>query len=264
MTFLQELKDSGKGYSVINTARSALSSVILLDSNVTFGSLNLVKQFMRGVYNLVPPQPRYVEVWDPTEVLQILKSWSPAKKIGIPKLSMKIAVLILLVTGQRGQILTALNVEKMDIDATRVKFEIQNKDVKQGRLGYVVEPIILRAYPPDRRLCIYTYLKVYLKRTLHRRGAEKSLFLTVTKPYKRASRDALSRWVKIVLSKAGVDMTKFGPGSTRAASVSKARSRGVTVDEILKKGGWTRESTFQKFYHKKLVKEVQFDKAVLS
>ena len=55
---------------------------------------------------------------------------------------MKIAVLILLVTGQRGQILTALNVEKMDIDATRIKFKIQNKDVKQGCLGYVVEPII--------------------------------------------------------------------------------------------------------------------------
>ena len=48
----------GCGYSVINTARSALSTIINVD-NLSIGKHSLVKKFVRGVYNIKPSLPRY-------------------------------------------------------------------------------------------------------------------------------------------------------------------------------------------------------------
>ena len=48
----------GCGYSVINTARSALSTIIN-DDNLPIGKHRLVKRFVRRVYNIKPSSPRY-------------------------------------------------------------------------------------------------------------------------------------------------------------------------------------------------------------
>ena len=73
----------------------------------------------------------------------------------------------------------------------------------------------------------------------------------------------MSRWVKDVLTKAGVDTAKFGPGSTRAATTSKAQHAGVPLQEILKAGGWSRTSTFQTFYQKPLLPRDRFVDRIL-
>ena len=57
--FLATLLVSGLGYSAINTARSALSSVLILSVNTTFGSHPLVKRFLKGVFELKLSLPRY-------------------------------------------------------------------------------------------------------------------------------------------------------------------------------------------------------------
>ena len=44
-----------------------------------------------------------------------------------------------------------------------------------------------------------------------------------------------------MLKQSGIDIRKYGPGSTRAASVNKSASPGVNIDIILKSGGWQRE-----------------------
>ena len=67
--FLATLFSSGLGYSAINTARSALSSVLLLPNNTTFGSHPLVTRFLKGVFELKPSLPRYSVIWDVGVVL---------------------------------------------------------------------------------------------------------------------------------------------------------------------------------------------------
>ena len=52
------------------------------------------------------------------------------------------------------------------------------------------------------------------------------------------------------MNAAGIDTNKFKPGSTRAASSSKAAEAGVPMDTILQAGGWSRQTTFTKFYKK--------------
>ena len=157
-------------------------------------------------------------------------------------------------TGQRGQILQALNIENMSVGKNEFTFKIENKDLKQGPCGYMPELLVLRTFPGDKRICVYHNLTVYLKRTLDIRGTIRSILLTSVKPYKAPSRDTFSRWVKEVLSLSGVDTNKFCVGSTRAAATSKAILPGGKLDEVMKAAGWARKSTFQKWYHKPLCK----------
>ena len=111
-------------------------------------------------------------------------------------------------------------------------------------------------------LCEYVK-EAYLHRTLELRGAQTQLFLTLKKPYGKVSKSTFTRWIKSVLEEAGVDTKLYKPGSVRVATVNKASLVGVPVDEILRTGGWTRESTFRKFDNKPVMKEKVFDRRVL-
>ena len=99
-------------------------------------------------------------------------------------------------------------------------------------------------------------IKEYLKRTrLYRNNCSK-LFLSFAKPHKEVTKETISRWIRIILSKAGVDTKIDGPHSVRSAA--KANVNSVPLDVILKKAGWSREKTFAIFYNKEIVNEDNF------
>ena len=50
------LHSQGLSYSSINTARSALSSILKLDNCDNFGTHPLVTRFMKGIYELIKLQ----------------------------------------------------------------------------------------------------------------------------------------------------------------------------------------------------------------
>ena len=54
-------------------------------------------------------------------------------------------------------------------------------------------------------------LKCYIDLTKDIRGDLTGLFITTTKPYRKVSKDTLSRWVKGMLKGAGIDMKIFSP-----------------------------------------------------
>ena len=55
LDFLTELFDDGLGYSAINTARSAISAV----TQTAVGSCPQVIRFLKGVFELRTPLPKY-------------------------------------------------------------------------------------------------------------------------------------------------------------------------------------------------------------
>ena len=96
------------------------------------------------------------------------------------------------------------------------------QNVKQSRPG-IKQPVIkLEAYSIDDRLCVVTLLKEYLSRTASLKGKHSQLFISYVKPFSPVSRNTISRRVKTVMQRAGIDTTKFKPHSTRAASTSAA------------------------------------------
>ena len=58
--------------------------------------------------------------------------------------------------------------------------------------------------------------------------------------------------MKIALLLAGEDTKVFQAHSLRRASSSKALLKGLSVRDIVSHGRWSGESTWQKFYHKKV------------
>ena len=263
LAFLHFLFSEGnRKYTTLNTARSALSLLISIPEG-KFGEHRDVIRFMKGINQIKPTLPRYIDTWDPDLVLNLFKTWSPAVNLSLELLTYKTVVLLLLVSGRRPQIIRNLNVERMKISGNSFTFIFQQTDLKEGRVNFKPEPLKVKKYPADKRLCIYKYLTEYLKKTLEIRGAEKSFFLTTQKPHTQPSADSVSRWIKTVLNHAGVDTSHFKPGSTRAASNSKALRQGTPINEIMRNAGWSRESTFTKYYKKPLTKPDEFSNNVL-
>lgn len=89
----------------------------------------------------------------------------------------------------------------------------------------------------------------YIKNTEAFRWEITRLFTTTTKPYRKASKDTLSWWVKNILQKAAVNIINF-PYSTRSASKSMARSIHFLLDTVLIAEGWRRMMTFWKHFIK--------------
>ena len=228
-----------------------MGSVIALSNKNKILEDPLIKLYIKGLFNIEPPQPRYMCVWDPNDVIDNLKlpPWSPSENLNSLELSKKVIFLILITSGQRGQVITALDLEQMVCSVGKVTFKIFNKDLKQGRPGYKPNLLELRSFS-EKEVCVVHLLHLYLKKTETIRGDISKVFITSKKTYKAASRDTISHWVKSLLQQTGVNTTEFAAGSTRAAASSKASRAGVPLEDILKSGGWSRQSTFTRWYKK--------------
>ena len=219
---------------------------------------------MKGIFQEKPPRPKYTEIWDVSIVLSYLQSLSPVDKLSLKELTLKIFVLILIVSGQRarGQTVYLLSIDHMVSVNNCYTFQIVDH-LKQSRPG-VQNPLVdLRPFK-DETLCVVTTLKEYLTRTQSLWGSESQSFISYNRPFKRVSRDTISRWVKLILTDSGNDTSRFKPHSTRAASTSAASNASVSLDDILHTAGWSSESTFAKFHNKPIVNENTFADKVLS
>lgn len=241
LDFLSNMFKNGLGYSAINTARAAISAI-----NGT-GSHPLVCRLLKGVFNLRPSRPRYSHIWDVSVVLNLLRKLSPARELTLLLLGAKLLTLCALVTGHRCQTFQAMDIHHMDLSATKAVFHLQQL-LKHNSPRNPSTVITLNSFQEDKRICVVTYLKIYLKRTRSLRSSTK-LFVSSYGPHKGVSRDTLSRWIKMILLKAGVDTKVFKAHSTRAASTSMA-AESLDINHVMRTAGWASESTFAKFYKK--------------
>lgn len=70
------------------------------------------------------------------------------------------------------------------------------------------------------------------------------------KPHGQAPKSTICRWLKEVLSGAGIDVGIFSAHSFRSASTSAAYNMDVPLDTILQTAGWSNAKTFRKLYHR--------------
>lgn len=247
----------------MNTARCALSAIGLVKDGFAIGAHPIVIRFMKGIFNLKPNRARYSEIWDVNKVLIYLKSLSPIAKLSLKMLTLKLAMLIALTLASRTQSIHLLSISNMQkgYDSYILQYSDLLKQTKPGKSNPVA---LLKAYPVDRRLCVMFTLKEYLKRTESIRDSATSLFLSYVKPHNSVSRDTISRWLRVVMSNAGIDCTKFKTHSIRSASASKAKLQFVPIEQILKVAGWSNTKTFGLYYDKPVkVDQNSFSDAVL-
>lgn len=249
-----------KSYSAINSYRSTLSTTIPPIGGFPIGKHPIVVQFMKGVYNLKPVVPKYACVWDVSVVLKFLNSLPCNDELSLKDLTHKLAILIALVSADRGQSISFLDLNYLKIFPTKAVFVI-NQLTKTSRPGKPAKRIILPAYTKCVKLCVKSVLQCYINRTKELRS-NSMLFVSIFKPHKQVTSCTIARWIKSVLIRSGI--TGYGAHSTRSASTSAALEAGLSVKDIMNVADWSNASTFNKFYKKVTgSSDVSFGKTIL-
>ena len=149
-------------------------------------------------------------------------------------LSLKLTVLLALTGASRASELNMLDTEFLSRYSSRYTFELEGI-TKTQKPGDPPTKIELFKFQENLSLCVCNTIDEFLSR-------------------------------KEVIGLAGIDTKVFKGHSTRSAATSKPSSLGISVKDILERANWTNESTFQKFYNKKIDsgKGEIFQKTILS
>ena len=179
-------------------------------------------------------------------------------------LTFKTVALVGLVSAQRSQTLAALTLKEMSVSEDGTRFCV-SRLLKTSRPGKSSTPIMVPKNTSNSRLCPHTTLQTYISRTESVRNSigTDSIFISLCSPFKAVGSSSLSRWLKTVLSLAGIDSTVYTGHSFRSASTSKASRLGVPLDTILSTADWKNSGTFFKFYKKDVAPCNLFANAVL-
>ena len=247
--FLRLLSDKGLGYVGLNTARSAPATILPAYDGHSFGTHPYVCWLAKGGYEHNPPKPRYSQFWDVNLVFALFKALGKNADLTLKRPSLKLAVLLLLVSSQRGQTVVNLTLEDMEMEDT-VTFRMRTL-LKHNRVEDPLDTLIFKPFDSCRRLCVVPAIKAYVVRTREKRG-HAQLLLSFVQPHHPISRDTLSRWTLKVLELAGIDVSKYKCHSTRGASTSAAKRLGIPVLLILRHASWKSATSFAKYYDKSL------------
>ena len=249
--FLRTLAGRGLGFAALNAARSALSLIHPNYEGKSVGKHPAVCWVIKGAYERNPPRPKYDAFWEVNKVFTLFKSWPDNKHLSLKLLSWKLAVVLLLVTSQRGQTILSLSTKHVDL-GNPVVFKL-HKLLKHNRLGDPLDTIVLKPFPEEPKLCVVRTLRTYINKTLLWPAGQ--LLIGHIKPHRAISRDTLSRWTLTILQKSGIDTKKFKGHSTRGASTSAARLLGSPLNAIMKHAGWRNTTSFAKYYNKRIEKQ---------
>ena len=205
---------------------------------------------MKGIFNKRPPKPKFTFVWDIEKALNYLSELPDNLNLSVKLLTQKLALLLALTAASRGSEICYLNTKYMvELDDKYIfTFDKLTKSWRQGQPPLCVE---FSAYSKNPKLCVVQTIRFYLKITHKWRKNDKTqLLLGTIEPHQEVKKSTVAGWIKEILGLAGVDTNLFSAHSTRSASTSKACMKGLSIEDILKRGRWSRSSTWQKHYHK--------------
>lgn len=215
---------------------------------------------MKGIYNKRPNLPRYSSTWDVNKVFELFRSWHPPRKISLRQLSMKTAVLLLILSGRRGGSIVKIQIEDLFFEEDMLTIKISELS-KTSSANHHEPDIQLKSFS-EPALCPVNYIKEYKRRTQPARSCSQ-LLISFKKPFKGISRDTLSRWTKQIMQEAKVDTNLFKPHSVRVATTSKALEKDFSLATVMRSIGWKKAETVAKYYAKPIDHGRSLDEVVL-
>ena len=251
--------EQGNSYSYISSARSALASIVSVKGFNKLSDHPLIFRFIKGVYHLRPPMPQYTYTWDINLIFEYLKTLDDNNKLDLKTLNQKLAILLLLLSGQRCSTLLSFDIEFVDLHNETCIFYPKTL-LKHSRPHQTKDVFIYNKFEQEPKLCPIAAITEYIKRRTELKTTITSLFITSVPPYKTPHKDTLSRWVKELMLKSGVNTIVFKPHSCRSASTSKGKCQGLAIADILKQASWSNVNTFLKHYCRNIIPEQKVNK----
>lgn len=242
LNFLSHLFSLGRSYRSLNVVRSAISAAHVPSLGIPIGRDPLVCRLLRGIRLQRPPGPRYSRLWDVALVLQFLRDWPTNTSLSLRQLSAKLTLLLCLVSFRRVSDVRAFDVDAFSVSPEGVTFRVSRRTKSNST------SVFYPFFASEPQLCVVSTLTRYVEVTSAlRTSASGQLLVSYVRPHVPVSTTTLARWIRWLLSLAGVDPC-FGAHSVRGAAASSAFSAGASLTDILHSADWSRESTFRTFY----------------
>ena len=233
-----------------NQFKCAISTYVSIPPYKSASDHPLINQYMKGVFNLRPPKARYTATWDVKLVFNHFSELPGNSNLTDKQLSQKLLLLLLLLGGQRMNTIFSFTTDRMKLSELTCVFS-PDVVLKHSRRGRKLDSFTYYKFP-DNKLCVIECLQEYLARRGTRvPDTTTKLLITYGRPYKAASQDTLSRWVKDLFKE--LNILGFSPHSCRSASTSKAKTLGLNIDDIIEKGCWANSKNFFKYYDKNIL-----------
>lgn len=255
----QKYKEGAK-YGTINLLRSAIARINLAHNSES----KLLNQFFKSVFLLRPTSSKYNSSWDVDTVFRVIKSWGPNSHMGLERLTLKVTMLLALGAAYRAQSLSMIRLSAMRITSEGAEIQIHGI-TKTSRPGSKNPTAFFPFFKDQPQLCVASTLLAYREATHKIRGSEDLLLISFRSPFRPVTSQTISRWLKTVMALADIEKT-YTAHSTRHASSSSAKRKGLSVSAIKESVGWSSSSqVFSKFYDKPLSRmEDNFAQAVFS
>ena len=221
------------GYSSVNTAKLASSSILKPENGTSFGEDPSVCTLLKGVFNLRPSLPQYSTTWDVSIRFRYIKSVASLDECDLKTLLYRLAILLCLTIGRRDQTTSYMNLDLIKFETDKATIFVPEL-VKKTSPGHHLKLLVLMRYS-DTDIFALSHLEKYREVTKIIRKSNK-LQLIFVKPHKPISTSTLSIWCVSTLQQAGVYITVFGSHSTRSASTSHCQRKGLSIKQINKAG----------------------------
>lgn len=127
------------------------------------GPHDLIKDIMESAQKQKPPTPRYNSTWDVDKVLEYLKDQGPNASLELRDLTLKVTMLMSLVSAARGQELKVLYLENIYKEPDKVTFHIPER-TKTG-----LKELIFHRYDVSGYLDVVACLEAYITATQGKR-----------------------------------------------------------------------------------------------
>ncbi|XP_047991863.1 uncharacterized protein LOC125230671 [Leguminivora glycinivorella] len=239
---------NGVQYGTLNSYKSAISLILVNDISKD----PRITRFLKGVFRLRPPLPKYNSTWNPTCVLDFLSNFYPNETLSLEDLSKKCITLLALTTAHRVQTFSKIKIQNIENLNDKILIKIPEV-IKTSRVGSKQPILVLPYFTQKVEICPAKTLMSYVEKTASVRKSD-CLFISYKNPHNPVTTQTLSRWIKSTLGASGVDVSVFTAHSTRHASTSRAHAAGVNIDLIRNTAGWSGNSTtFARFYNRIVV-----------
>ena len=223
-----------------------VSNILPVKEGIEFGKHPIVTRMLKGIFRTRSALPRYICIYDAEIVMEFLKSLPSWEEITLKWLTLKLVILLVLSSSHRCQTLNSLPIEHMDTNIQQVTFYIP-KVIKKATTMFHPKPIILQAFPADERICPVRNIVEYIKASEKFRKSK--ILLLSCYSHEPIETQTISRYVKLALKAAGINIKIFTAHSTRHTSSADKFMKRLSLNDIIKKGGWKSSSLFRRFYN---------------
>ena len=262
-------KKKALSYSAIAGYRSMLSAIFKFHLP-EISSSSILKDLLRSFMLERPRVPNHAPPWDLSLVLSFLRSdsFEPLSQVSLRQLTKKVLFLLSLATARRvGELQAVHRVVSFSGEDAHLSYVPEFRAKTESEANPLPRSFVVKSLKDfvgnleeELLLCPVRALRIYLNRTKDLKPHPRTLFVSPKRTFRSLSKNAISFFLREVISQAYDSGSIPGPSSRprahsiRGMATSVSFLRNFPVKKVLEAACWSSSSVFTSFY----LKDIQF------